>query len=347
MRFIGAACFFLFTMIAMPSYALAASPEEDQVRLTPWYGGRAGAVSLRFDDNHESHLEKAIPIMNRFGIKGTFMVSPGRSSFTKHQERWLKKVPAMGHELGNHTMHHHGARNLTEARYEILEAARIIRESTGRPGRLLVFASGGGKNWGGNRWSNADGSYLQIPRSLNMIDLYDGNHPYINVTGDLSPGELIGYVDTAAKKGAYQAFTFHNIGIPTFRDLVRRAVRGTNLVYPENKFQEFIKMLNDRSDTVWIGTLGDILKYQAQYRSASLVKLGQRDGIIRYQLRIGTDPSLYDHPLTLALPKPDTEKFRILQDGTQVKRYSGENGMVLVDLVPKNSLIRIEELPAA
>ena len=340
-------CFVMISMIAMPSYALAASAQENSPKIAPWYGGRTAAVSLRFDDNHESHLDKAIPILNRFDIKGTFMVSPGHSRFIKSQERWLKKVPAMGHELGNHTMHHRGADSLTEARYEISEAAKIIRAGAGKPDRLLVFASGGGKRWGGNRWSNADEAYLQIPGSQNMIDLYDGNHPYVNVTGNLTPDELIGYVDAAAKEGLYQAFTFHNIGAPTFRDIVRRVVRGTKLSYPEKNFHQFIKMLSDRSDSVWIGTLGDILKYQAQYRSARLVNLGYRDNSVQYQLSIDTDPSLYDHPLTLTLQRPDTENIRILQDGSPVKMQDGVDGMILVDLIPKNSLIQIDGFSGA
>ena len=334
-------------MIAMSSHIHASELAENSLRVTPWYGGRSAAVSLRFDDNLDSHLDKAIPLMNRFGIKGTFMVSPGRSNFIERQEYWLKEVPAMGHELGNHTMHHKGARNITEAEYEISEAARIIRAPARKPDRLLVFASGGGKHWGGNRWSSADEVYLQIPGSQNMIDLYDGNHPYVNVTGNITTDELIGYVDTTLKKGLYQAFTFHNIGAPTFRDLVRRVVRGTNLSYPEKDFHQFIKMLSDRSDSVWIGTIGDILKYQEEYRSARLVKLGHRGDSIQYQLSIATDPSLYDHPLTLALQGADTGNVRLLQDGSPVKMQTGGTGVILADLIPKNSLIQIEEAPGA
>lgn len=347
MRVLTHVCFILIIMIAMSSYIHASELVENLLRITPWYGGRSAAVSLRFDDNLDSHLDKAIPLMNRFNIKGTFMVSPGRSSFKKRQNNWMKQVPAIGHEIGNHTMHHRGADNLTEARYEISEAAKIIRAGKGKPDRLLVFASGGGKRWGGNRWSSADEAYLQIPGSLNMIDLYDGNHPYVNVTGNITTDELIGYVDTTLKKGLYQAFTFHNIGTPTFRDLVRRVVRGISLSYPEEDFHQFVKMLSDRSDSVWIGTIGDILKYQEEYRSARIVKLGYRGDSIQYQLSIGTDPSLYDHPLTLALQGPDTGNVRILQDGSPVKMQTGGTGVILADLIPKNSLIQIEEAPGA
>ena len=340
-------CFFclpLIFMIAMPSYVPAASPGDASLRLAPWYGGRDAAVSLRFDDNQESHLDKAIPIMNRFNVKGTFMVSPGRSSFKKRQDTWFTQVPSMGHDLGNHTMNHRGAAKLDQAMYEISEAAKIIRANTGDPHRLLVFASGGGKRWGGNRWSSAEEAYLRIPGSLDMIDLYDGNHPYVNVTANITPDELIGYVDAAAEKGLYQAFTFHNIGAPTFRDIVRRVVRGKNLSYPEENFSDFIKMLSERSERVWIATLVDILKYQAQYQSARLERLEDKGDTIRYQLSIATEPSLYDHPLTLVLREPEEgkDKIRVFQDERPLTVQAGEAGTLLADLSPKNSLIQIK-----
>ena len=124
----------------------------------------------------------------------------------------------------------------------------------------------------------------------------------------------------------------------------KRVALARAVLIPEKDFHRFIEMLNERSDRVWIGTLGDILKYQAQYRSARLVRMGHHGDSISYQLNVGTDPSLYDHPLTMALQRADTEKILILQDGSPVKIKAGTDGMIFVDLVPKNSLIRIDGL---
>jgi peptidoglycan/xylan/chitin deacetylase (PgdA/CDA1 family) len=334
-------------MIATPSHVSGLKPEKDFPRIAPWYGGMAAAVSLRFDDNLESHLYKAIPVMNLFGIKGTFMVSPGRSSFIKHQEYWLKEVPGMGHELGNHTMHHRGAENLSEAENEIGEAAKILRKTSGNPDRLLVFASGGGKRWGGKRWSDADEAYHTIFESYNMIDLYDGHHPYINVVKGLTPEELINYVDSAVKEGRYQAFTFHSVGAPTLRDLVRRLIKGVNLSYPEEDFRQFMKMLKDRSDRVWIAPLGDILKYQTQYTSARLEKIQHHKDGISFQLIVDTDPILYDQPLTVVLPLPDVTSVRILQDGNEVEIQYDPEDRVFFDLTPVTSFIQVDLIPGA
>jgi peptidoglycan/xylan/chitin deacetylase (PgdA/CDA1 family) len=334
-------------MIMTPLHVLGSLSGKDLPIIARWHGGRAAAVSLRFDDNLKSHLYKAIPIMNLFGIRGTFMVSPGTSSFKKNQEYWLTEVPAMGHELGNHTMHHRGSESLSEAENEIGEAARIIRKTTGDPDRLLVFASGGEKRWGGKRWSDADEAYHEIFDSYNMIDLYDGNHPYINVAGGLTPDELISYVDSAAKEGRYQAFTFHSVGAPTLRDLVRRFIKGINLSYPETNFRQFMEMLHDRSDRVWIAPLGEILKYQMEYASARLEGIQHhRDGI-GFQLIVDTDPILYDHPLTMVLPWQDVGPVRILQDGKEVEMRYDHEGRISFDLTPVTSFIQVDLVSGA
>jgi hypothetical protein len=106
-------------------------------------------------------------------------------------------------------------------------------------------------------------------------------------------------------------------------------------------------MLSERSDRVWIGTLVDILKYQAQYRSARLDILEDNRDTIRYHLSVTTDPTIYDHPLTLALQEPDTGKIKIFQDGSPVEMQAGVKGTILADLIPKNSLILIEKAASA
>jgi peptidoglycan/xylan/chitin deacetylase (PgdA/CDA1 family) len=347
MRIVNRFCLLLIIMTAMLSHVSAAASEKDLPRIARWYGGKAAAVSLRFDDNLKSHLYKAIPLMNLFGIRGTFMVSPGRSSFKKHQEYWLKEVPAMGHELGNHTMHHRGAKSPSEAEKEIGEAARILRKTSGNPERLLVFASGGEKRWGGKRWSDADEAYHKIFESYNMIDLYDGRHPYINVVKGLTPDELINYVDSAAREGRHQAFTFHSVGAPTLRDLVRRLIKGVNLSYPEADFRQFMKMLKDRSNRIWIAPLGDILKYQTQYASARLEGIQYHKDGIGFQLIVDTDPILYDQPLTVVLPMLDVTSVRILQDEKELEIKYDQEGRVSFDLAPVTSFIQVDLIPGA
>src|ERR1700674_1625644 len=120
--------------------------EEDTASIARWYNNRAAAISLRFDDSLESHVKIVIPTLNTYGIKATFMVNPGMDRYLKYKDFWENTVPRMGHEFGNHTMNHRGAKTLQEAKYEIGEPARLIRRLYPEQSRLMVFASGGGRN---------------------------------------------------------------------------------------------------------------------------------------------------------------------------------------------------------
>ncbi len=143
------------------------------------------AISLRFDDNLVSHVEYVIPLLNKYGFKGTFMINPGRN-YKKYQDFWENKLPQMGHRWGNHTWHHEGAKNLEEAEFEIGEVSKLIWKLYPNESKFNVFASGGGEEWGGKRWSEALPAYKEIVKKYYLIDLYDGNHPALGLNSDYS-----------------------------------------------------------------------------------------------------------------------------------------------------------------
>ena len=53
----------------------------------------AGAVSLTFDDGRPSQLRKAIPTMERHGIRGTFYLGPRGDDFRERLEPWVEVAP--------------------------------------------------------------------------------------------------------------------------------------------------------------------------------------------------------------------------------------------------------------
>jgi hypothetical protein len=164
------------------------------------------------------------------------------------------------------------------------------------------------------------------------------------VVNGLSPEELIGHVEAAAREGRYQAFTFHSVGPPTLRDIVRRLIRGIDLSYPEEDFRQFMKMLHDRSDRVWIAPIGDILKYQAEYESSHIENVQYLDDGISFELTVGTDPVFYDQPLTMVLPWPDNGGISVLQDGKKVDKKPDSKDRACFDLQPVTSSIQIRKV---
>lgn len=66
-----------------------------------------GMISLTFDDGLDCHLDRAIPILEHHGLRGTFYVPVGDETFERRHADW-RAAAAAGHELGNHSIFHPG-----------------------------------------------------------------------------------------------------------------------------------------------------------------------------------------------------------------------------------------------
>jgi peptidoglycan/xylan/chitin deacetylase (PgdA/CDA1 family) len=69
---------------------------------TPFLPEMRAALSITFDDSRRSHLELAVPILERHGLRGTFYVLP--TPVRERVDEW-RRVAAT-HEIGNHSEAH-------------------------------------------------------------------------------------------------------------------------------------------------------------------------------------------------------------------------------------------------
>lgn len=106
-----------------------------------WPAGKKMALSLTFDDARLSQIDTGIPLLDKYGIKATFYVSPG--NFLERADLW-KKTVKNGHEIGNHSVNHPCTGNFVWSRNNALEdytlekmmteidsANKLIKEITG------------------------------------------------------------------------------------------------------------------------------------------------------------------------------------------------------------------------
>ncbi len=82
------------------------------MKLTDFWKPYTGAVSITFDDGTKNQLQKAVPLMDKYGIKGTFYVHPHGANWQEIYAPW-KHVSENGHEIGNHTLSHLCPENLS------------------------------------------------------------------------------------------------------------------------------------------------------------------------------------------------------------------------------------------
>src|SRR5215213_3257591 len=82
------------------------SQEPEQSDMTGfWSRGCRGAISLTFDDAASTHVQNAIPVLDRHGLRGTFYVTYTSPKFPPVYDDW-RAAHARGHEIGNHSRRH-------------------------------------------------------------------------------------------------------------------------------------------------------------------------------------------------------------------------------------------------
>ena len=119
---------FLASAIGSAQYETTKPAAKSEYR---WPEGKRAAISLTFDDARPSQIDNGIPVLDRYGVKATFYVSP--SALRERLAGW-KRAAANGHEIGNHSMNHPCSGNFPWSRQYALEdytLERIREELTG------------------------------------------------------------------------------------------------------------------------------------------------------------------------------------------------------------------------
>ena len=330
-------------LMGVTNVSLAFTLENGAPIIAKWYGNKAAAVSLRFDDSTDSHVNYVIPELNKYGIKATFMVNPGLGRYQKNKDFWEQEVPRSGHQLGNHTMHHRGAKTPEEADYEIGEVSRLIWRLHPDKSKLLVFASGGGGvRWGGRDWEKASKEYKELVKKYFLIDLYDGRHPALGANPKDGDDEIIRSIEKGISERGHQAIVFHDIGNPDLIDYLRWIYRGYKLTLSRESFRKTIEFLHAKKNDVWTAPLGDVLKYEAEREGARLNILSKSPENVRVGLTVDTDAELYDHNLTVIIPwKGNPPAKSIVQEGHRIDQFTNGSHSIQFSVRPVSSIIDI------
>jgi peptidoglycan-N-acetylglucosamine deacetylase len=232
----------------------------------PWPEGQAGAVSLSFDDGMQSQLARAMPILEEFGLRGTFYVNP-TETFLARADEW-RAAFERGHEIGNHTVLHPCSQNfafiteagrrpleaygLEEIEAEIVDAGRILAEAI--PGMGVVsFAYPCYQPFVGR--GSLRQSYVPVvlrhcvagrgrgetPNDPFLCDVgYLGSFPCERMTGT----QMIGLAEEAAALGRWTILTFHG-------------VHEGHLSVADRDLEMLCRHLANRREGIWTPTVAE------------------------------------------------------------------------------------------
>ncbi len=239
-----------------------------------WPEGKRAAVSLTFDDARLSQADVGIPLLDSYGVKATFYVSP--QPLKERLPLW-KQAVADGHEIGNHSLRHPCTGNFSFAREKALEdytldqmeqeleaANATIESALGV--RPATFAYPCGQKFVGR------GRDLQsyVPLVAAMFSAGRGwmdestNDPAFCDPAQLLGMELDGLdfqqvrklIDSAVKNGTWLVLAGHEIGAGG-----RQTTRADTL-------RAICEYAQDPANGIWIDTVENVARHVRHARQA-------------------------------------------------------------------------------
>ena len=237
----------------------------------------SGAVSLSFDDGRSSQLEKAIPMMERLELKGTFYLVPAGSDWQERLDPW-QQVAVAGHEIGNHSLSHTCSSNyrgggkgleewtLVEIEQDILTAQERLDHIAPHQKRWTFcypcYCTHVGR--GASRQS-----YVPIVAKHFLAGRAGGEYGFANhpqavdlaacwglPTERMSGFEMIGLVEELTSQGRWVILVFHEID-------------GSRLTVGSYHFEMLLQHLHRRSDTIWTAPVAQVAGRIARFQAAA------------------------------------------------------------------------------
>ena len=234
-----------------------------------WPHGARAAVSLAYDDALDSQLDHALPVLNRFGIKGSFYLQLSSPSVARRMPEW-RVAAQFGHELGNHSLFHQCARSgqgrdwvephrnldttsVEQMRDQVLLANTMLEAIDGRKERTYTVPCGDTLAGGRDYLVAVKGSFVAVKVGggtgvLDSMRTLDPLAVPVAAPTAVTGKELIAIVRQAVKRGTMVNFTFHGIG-------------GDYLSVSKEAHEELVSFLALNRELVWTDTFMNIMKH--------------------------------------------------------------------------------------
>ncbi len=254
----------LFAWCLLAGTQVLAGESLATLKVVPWNGHKA-ATSLTFDDGDPSHLDVVVPELNKRRLHGTFFLIANKID---RKDDW-RKILADGHEIGNHTLDHKHANELTpqDEEAQVVGAQNVLQKEFGiavysfaypfveiSPGlkvqvaRTDLLARGGyGANY--DITPDQDLDWMNVPSQTTMTAF-----PFSTYQG---------WIDDDYQKGGWLVWMIHGL-------------EGTQWGWQPITKKIFGQILDDlQSKDIWVGTfteVGAYLKAQKAFEKSVIQK---------------------------------------------------------------------------
>jgi len=263
----------LLFVTLMACTLLAGRTATAQAKEFSWPGGKKAAVCMSYDDGILSQLDQAIPDLNEAGFPGTFYLT-GKNLVPEFVDRW-RKVAALGHELGCHSLFHpcSGKFDWVPEEYQtesyslrrIMDEARVMNQFLyaidGKTKRSYAYCCYekvvGGISYvdtlgRSGYFTGARGGFSPEKLTAKNLNLFD--IPSMSITDEVPFEEVVKYVENAIDMGSMAVFCFHGVG-------------GDYILTSREYHRKIIAYLKKQESDIWVATLAEISSYLSEQNS--------------------------------------------------------------------------------
>jgi hypothetical protein len=310
---------------------------EGTAILCKWKDNKKAALTFNFDDSSNGQATLAVPALNEREMKGTFYVNPGNYDYGRNKSIWEVTVPASGHELANHTMHHAGASTYDETLYEVGEVSRIIWAIRGDAecGSLIAFNRGGGTNWNEEWLAAALTQFCNYDRMEPMGESFDSQSVEAGSTAD----QMYVLVDQIIQDGRLGRFHFHGIAAENGNPPNDGGLSGVWI----NEFKALLDKVKNVSDQIWQPTFSEAYKYAKERNNTTFLFNKKDENSYTMSLDCTLDKKYYNQELSIIVCVPKSWSNCNLTYNGSTKNYEVKNGFVVLEIKPGYGPILLEK----
>ena len=308
------------------------------LEVTQWYGNADCALSITFDDCSENQYLLAYPIMETYGIRGSFGVvtswvgnsveEPEGVIVQRMSWEQIDDLHEEGNEISSHSDSHKMLTELSgeDLLSEIQKSKRIIEEQTGSPCTTMHFP-----------YSQTDESVKHLlrdsgyrcARTLDSAltpapDLYE--IPSYAIFDDVHPSleDLEEAIGEARKKGGWLVITYHHID--EHPDTYSGGSDLPLCLTPET-FEAQMQLFS--SGDYWIAPLGEVAAYVRQ-RESCTIKVERSFSVITIRV-------LSEHEIPVTL-KITTNWWKVRVEGSLEDGEYLTGGEIFLDVLPNSDI---------
>jgi peptidoglycan/xylan/chitin deacetylase (PgdA/CDA1 family) len=290
------------------------------VRVAKFYGDRAAAICYSFDDGLKNQADIGLPLLDKYGFKGTFFIIPaiiptaGQQILSTGESRngtisWerLSAMAANGHEVASHSWSHKNMKPLSDPvlHGEIDKADQAILKEIGH--FPLTFAY---------PYNSFDERVHNAVRKNHLA----ARESQFGIGPRFTAQNGNDWADGLVKKGDWGIAMIHGITI------------GFDALSSPQVLDDHFKYVKALETKIWVATFANISKYIAERDSVRLdVKIKGKSATIRAVQPL--DRGIYNQPLTIVVEAMDARSAEARQKGRNIP-VRVENGRITFDVVP-------------